>query len=461
MMLHRAKPFVDVSRIIEELHSSDLTSDHYVSSFEEKLRKKIGVPYCAAVDQGRAALLVALRILGIGEGDEVIAPSFICSVVVEAIREVGATPVLADSLVEDFNISPAEVLKKVSHRTRAIIAAHIHGIPCDVEEIATIAKHHNCYLIEDCAHTMSAKYLGRNVGTFGDLAFFSMNFDKPFSTGQGGAIAVNSEQLIDNAKAVLARYERASANQEKTLVYGLLIEHLLTQKDVYNELLSIGSGAALIREDRQLFQLVDRLLLANASEVEFRNHVYQYFGGYPHLTRQIVKKVRTLTPHFMRGGRISSKGEIEPIETKTLLMGSMRAIVGSIGLDSLDQVDIHRNEIANMFEKRLGRLRDYLRPTISHKKTPTFLRYNVLNRTKCQVPQISKYARERNIEIGNFNWPAPVHLITPYGVYGKGSELKTSEMISENVINLPVHCYVNRNDVDAVVSVLEQFDVTM
>jgi perosamine synthetase len=460
-MLHRAKPFVDISRIIEELHSSDLTCDQHLSRFEEKLRGKIGVPYCAAIGQGRAALLIALRILGIGKGDEVIAPSFICQVVIDAIRELGATPVFADSSTDDFNISPAEVMKRISESTKAIVAAHIHGIPCDIDELVDIARQNDCYLIEDCAHTMNAKYMGENVGTFGDLAFFSMNFDKPFSTGQGGALAINNERLLDRANAVLGGYEKASLEEERAVVYGLLIEHLLTQKDAYSALLSIGAGAKLVREDARLFQLVDRLVSSNASEVNFTNHVYEYLRRISNPRIQIAKKLKTLAhEHLGRVGQIHGKaGSIERIEAKDLLMGPMRAIVGSIGLESLDRVDMHRNEIAKMLQKRLDDLNGYIRPRISNKKKPTFLRYSILNRTKHPLPQISRYSRRRNIELSNFNWSKPVHLIPPYDALCRNrSELKTSELIASSIINLPTHYYVNENDVDTIVTVLEHFE---
>jgi perosamine synthetase len=459
-MLHRAKPYVDVSRIIEELHSSDLASGHHISSFEEKLRRKIGASYCAALSQGRAALLLALRILDIGKGDEVIAPSFICRVVIDAIGEVGARPVLADSSAEDFNISPGEVMKRISRSTKAIVAPHIHGVPCDIEEISRIAKQNKCFLIEDCAHTMNAKYRGKNVGTFGDLAFFSMNFDKPFSTGEGGAIVVNNEQLITKTSAVLARYQEPGLEDEKNIVYGLLVEHLLTERDAYIQTLGIGFGGMLIRGDRRLFRLVDNLILTNASEEEFRNRVHRYLGGFRSRARQIVRNTKKRSSRLMRhAGQLPRDEHNERIEKKAILMGPMRAIVGTIGLDSLDNVDSHRNEIASLFERKLARLSGYSRPTLSPEKEPIFLRYNVLNATKFPVSEISRQARERGVEIGNFNWSDPVHRIPPYNeLCGKRAELKTSEMISEHIINLPVHYYVDRTDVELVVSILERFD---
>jgi dTDP-4-amino-4,6-dideoxygalactose transaminase len=466
-MLNRAKPYIDLSRIIHELHFSDTASDEHVEKYEDRISKKIGVPYCVAVDQGRVALLMALRILDAKRGDEVIVQSFICEVVIDAISEVGATPVLVDSSIGDFNISAEEVAKKITRKTKVIIAAHLYGTPCDIGEIANIAEENDCYLIEDCAHTMSAKYAGRNVGAFGDMAFFSTNFDKPYSTGQGGVLAVTNERLLDRAKKVVNQCGRASLEKEKTIVYGMLIQHLLTQKNVYCAWVSMDYGVKLVREDRQLFELVDRLVLDNASESRFTEETRQYLAESPELRRQILaERLKSTTPPSILHGlklareQIDIRGaRVHEIHGKDLLMGPFRAIVGNICLDSLAQVDGHRSEVAKSLQKRLAGLNCYKLPTISHRKEPTFLRYSILNRTRHSLSQISRCARKEGLEIGNYNWAKPVHLIHRYkAIFGNAKELKTSELIANNVLNLPVHYYVDERDVDAIVGVLTEFD---
>jgi len=464
-MLNRAKPYVDLARVIQELHSSDLRSDEHIARYEERIRRLVGVPYCAATSQGRAALLVGLKVLGVRKGDEIIVQSFICRTVVDTIAEVGATPVLVDSCIDDFNVSPADIAKKVSEKTRAIVAVHLYGNPCDIEEIANIAMENDCYLIEDCAHTMGAKYAGKNVGSFGDIAFFSTNFDKPYSTGEGGVLAVANESLLGGAEQVIRRYERRSMEEEKRIVYGLLIQHLLTQRGMYAASLSIGYGAKLIREDSQLFQLVDRLVSQNASEAKFTEDVYEYLTRTGDPRRQVLmERLKTAAPRFVvRSVRFGMQQlhknvvSSEKTERKDLLMGPLRAIVGNIGLDTLARVDRHRNEMARLFENRLEGIDGYKRPIVSQKKGPTFLRYSVLNRTRHPLQQISMAARRKHVELGNYNWPKPVHLMAPY-FFHNASQLKTSELIASNIINLPVHYYVNEKDVDTIVAVLEEFD---
>jgi dTDP-4-amino-4,6-dideoxygalactose transaminase len=152
-------------------------------------------------------------------------------------------------------------------------------------------------------------------------------------------------------------------------------------------------------------------------------------------------------------------GMKQSIERKNLLMGPLRAIAGNIGLDTLSQVDNHRNEIARSFEKRLDNINGYKRPIISGKKEPTFLRYSILNETKHKLSHISRAARRKDFEIGNYNWPKPVHLLRGYDAIfsGGAKDLKTSELIASNIINLPVHYYVNQDDVDAIVTMLSEF----
>jgi dTDP-4-amino-4,6-dideoxygalactose transaminase len=464
-MLVRAKPFVDVGQIIHQLHSCDPTSDEHVVRYEDRICKEIGVPYSAATVQGRAALLLALETLNVGRGDEVIVQSLICRQVVNAIMEVGATPVLVDSSIDDFNISHAHVVKKISKKTKAIIAVHLYGNPCDIKQIADTAAERDCYLIEDCAHTIRAKFAGRNVGTFGDLAFFSSSFDKPYSTGEGGILAVANEALIDRTAQVLRRHKRCSLDEEKRNVYGLLVQHLMTERISYTGSLSPDYGMNLVREDRRLYQLVDRLVSENASEAEFREDVCEYLTK-SRGSRILIERLKTIGGYFlddascyrMRPRRSNVAGN-KRVEKKDLLMGPLRAIVGGIALSSLPQVDRHRSEMTRLFETRLGHMNGYKLPVVSAEKEPTFLRYSILNSTRNPLSEISTAARRKGFELSNYCWSKPIHLIAPFDtLVSNRSELKVSEHIASNIINLPVHYYMNENDVNAIVALLERFN---
>lgn len=164
--------------------------------FEKEFAASIGVKYAVAVMNGTVALEAALMALGIGKGDDVIVTprSFIASASCAVMR--GAKPVFADVDRESQNITAATIEKVITRRTRAIIAVHLAGWPCAMDEIMTLAKKHKLAVIEDCAQAVGAFYKGRQVGSFGDAAAFSFCQDKIMTTGgEGGMVATKNKDL--------------------------------------------------------------------------------------------------------------------------------------------------------------------------------------------------------------------------------------------------------------------------
>ena len=164
--------------------------------FEKEFAASIGVKYAVAVMNGTVALEAALMALGIGKGDDVIVTprSFIASASCAVMR--GAKPVFADVDRESQNITAATIEKVITRRTRAIIAVHLAGWPCAMDEIMTLAKKHKLAVIEDCAQAVGAFYKGRQVGSFGDAAAFSFCQDKILTTGgEGGMVVTNKKEI--------------------------------------------------------------------------------------------------------------------------------------------------------------------------------------------------------------------------------------------------------------------------
>jgi dTDP-4-amino-4,6-dideoxygalactose transaminase len=147
--------------------------------------------------------------LGIKKGDEVIVQSFTCRTAINPLLQAGAAVKLVD-IDEDFRIPIDHLRKKISKNTRAIIATHLYGVPCNIDEISDLAREHDCYLVEDCAQCLGATCRGKKAGTFGHLAVFSFNLDKPISLGEGGMLTINDPGLADAAMAVKATVERAA-----------------------------------------------------------------------------------------------------------------------------------------------------------------------------------------------------------------------------------------------------------
>ena len=137
--------------------------------------------------RGRVALKAILRGIGVSGGDKVAIQAFTCSAVPEAIMAAGALPLYVDIESDGFNMDPEDLRKKISHRTRAIIAQHTFGIPADMDRILGIANESQIPVIEDCCHTLTSSYKGKVVGSFGVGSFYSYGWGKPVVIGVEGA----------------------------------------------------------------------------------------------------------------------------------------------------------------------------------------------------------------------------------------------------------------------------------
>ena len=169
----------------------------YVSLFEKEFASYVNVNYATGVCNGTAALHLALLALGIGQGDEVIVPTLTYIASVNAISYTGATPIFVDALPDTWQIDPEEVRKSITPKTKAIMAVHLYGHPCEMSVLKEIADEHRLFLIEDCAEAIGSKYEGVHVGTFGDIATFSFYGNKTITTGEGGMVITNDQTIFD------------------------------------------------------------------------------------------------------------------------------------------------------------------------------------------------------------------------------------------------------------------------
>ncbi len=171
----------------------------YVSEFENQFARYIGVNKATSVSNGTVALHLALMALGIGPGDEVIVPSFTYIAPVNAIVYCGATPVFVDSIADTWQADPADVRRRITSKTKAIIAVHLYGHPAEMDELCAIAKEHRLFMLEDCAEAFGTYYKGKHVGGFGDISIFSFYGNKTITTGEGGMVVTNDETLFQRA----------------------------------------------------------------------------------------------------------------------------------------------------------------------------------------------------------------------------------------------------------------------
>ena len=241
----------------------------YVTRFEQDFARFCGVKHGIATSNGTTALHLALVALGIGPGDQVIVPSLTFIATANVVVYTGAKPVFAESEPRTWNLDPADVARKVTPATRAIIPVHVYGHPADMDAIHAIAAEHNLHVIEDAAEAHGAEYKGRRVGAIGRMGTFSFYGNKIVTTGEGGmitadddALAEQMRQLRDHAMSPTRRYwhDTIGYNYRITNIQAALgvaqmerIKEFIARKRaiaaLYNELLDGTPGLTLPVEE--------------------------------------------------------------------------------------------------------------------------------------------------------------------------------------------------------------------
>lgn len=187
-----------VSRV---LHSKWLTMGEEIEAFEEEFASYCGVKHALAVSSGTTALHLANVAVGVKQGSEVICPSLTFAATANATIYAGGTPVFADiTSPTNWTISPQEIVKKITPKTKAIIVMHYAGFACQMDEIIKIAHEHKLMVIEDAAHAPGASYRGNKLGSIGDISCFSFFSNKNISTGEGGMICTNNDEYASLIK---------------------------------------------------------------------------------------------------------------------------------------------------------------------------------------------------------------------------------------------------------------------
>ena len=174
----------------------------FVRQFEEKMSANVHRKYGVAVSNGTAALEVAVQTLGIGQGDEVIMPTFTIISCAMAVTKAGAVPVLVDSAQDTWNMNVDEIEEKITDRTKAIIIVHLYGLPVEVQDILALAQKYNLKVIEDAAEMHGQTYKGRPCGSFGDISTFSFYPNKHITTGEGGMLVTDEAELAERCRMI-------------------------------------------------------------------------------------------------------------------------------------------------------------------------------------------------------------------------------------------------------------------
>jgi perosamine synthetase len=244
-MIPIAKPMIgkeEIEAVNRILESGMLTQGKEVEAFEKEFATYIGVKNAVAVANGTAALDLALKALGIKEGDEVITTPFTFIATANAILYQRARPVFADIDPSTYNLDPNAVLESITPKTKAIIVVHLYGQPCDMDAFLQIAEDHRLLLIEDCAQAHGAEFRGEKVGKFGDASVFSFYPTKNMTTGEGGMVVTDRYEVAEKVR-MLRDHGQSSKYVHEELGYNLRMTNIaaaigrvqLRKLDLFNE----------------------------------------------------------------------------------------------------------------------------------------------------------------------------------------------------------------------------------
>ena len=268
----------DVAAVVETLKYKDLTCGPEIEVMERKLCEVTGAKYAVAVSNGTAALHLAALAAGFGEGDEVIVSSITFAASANCILYCGAKPVFADIHPETYNIDPGAVEKLITPRTRGIVAVDFTGQSIEHNAISEICNKHKLLLIEDAAHAIGTKYQGWPVGSIADMTCFSFHPVKTVTSGEGGAITTNDEQLY--RKLIRLRTHGITRKREE----------MIHPSDApwYNEQVELGFNYRLT--DIQAALLISQLRKLPAFMARRKEIVAQYDEAFSEMPEIIVQK---------------------------------------------------------------------------------------------------------------------------------------------------------------------------
>jgi len=227
-------------KVLEVLSVAQYIMGENVKEFEKEISEYLGVKHSISVGNGTDALIIALKALGIGKGDEVITTPFTFFATAESISFVGATPVFVDVDIDTYNIDPAKIEEKITEKTKAIMPVHIFGQPCDMDSINEIAKKYNLKVIEDACQAIGSEYKGKMIGTLSDIACFSFFPTKNLGcAGDGGLIATNDGDLATICRALRTHGSGANGQKAYNIINNIeeeTVDDIGTDNTVYNPL---------------------------------------------------------------------------------------------------------------------------------------------------------------------------------------------------------------------------------
>ena len=283
----------DIDEVVETLKSDVITCGPKIVELEKSLSKVTGAKYAVAVSNGTAALHLAAMAAGWKEGDEVIVSSITFAASANCVRYCGAKPVFADIKPDTYNIDPDSIRSLITPATKAVVAVDFTGQAVELDEIRAICKEHNLLLVEDAAHAIGTKYKGKPVGSIADMTCFSFHPVKTITSGEGGAITTNDENLY--RRLSLLRAHGITRNQEE-MVHP-------TDARWYNEQIELGYNYRMTEFQAALLcSQLKKLSKFSARRKEIVEKYNEAFAGMPEIVvqREIPESETTRHLYILR-----------------------------------------------------------------------------------------------------------------------------------------------------------------
>ena len=222
--------------ILNAIKTDLLNDKNNILEFEQRFSEYIGCDHAIATHSGTAALYVLLKAYGLENGDEVIVPAYTCETLARLIIDMEYKIKFVDVDKETYNMSVEDLCNKINKNTKAIVAAHMFGNPCEIKDIMEIAEDYNAIVIEDAAQSIGAEYYGKKVGNLGDSGFFSLGEGKPITTINGGLIVTNDKQIANRSIKFMANFKDFGMGR-KFLVFMKLIAYYVLKNPYFYDLI--------------------------------------------------------------------------------------------------------------------------------------------------------------------------------------------------------------------------------
>ena len=278
----------EIDAVVSVLKSKWISTGPKCEELEKMFSEQLGVKYALSVSNCTAALHLALLSSGIGEGDEVIVPSFTFVATVNAIRYVGAIPVFCDITSPDnLCISVEDIEKKISEKTKAIMVMHYGGYACDMDTIINISQRYNLIIIEDACHGPLSEYKGKKLGTFGAAGCFSFFSNKNISTAEGGMFVTDDSDVYQKAK-LLRSHGMSVLSYEKSKGHSTSYDvSMLGHNYRFNDILA-SIGIEQLKKLPEDIKLRNQIRAKYIKRLENEERVIIPFADYPYISSSYI-----------------------------------------------------------------------------------------------------------------------------------------------------------------------------